>query len=262
MRLIDLTMPLWKGMPVCSTFPMNTSFRIEDSLCYETHGYRMYAITVDTEGGTCFMQPSQSARHRSGRMLPDIPLEEIILRETIVLTIPKKQREVIEADDIEAAFRASQMRDGDAVLVRTGWGDDERYFDKSLDYVLDTPHYSKAGATRLAEHMVRRKSNLFLSDTALLGYPEKHFIPEWCSRRPRPPNYPSPEAKEYLKTYTKERMKEDWEAFEAFPPNNITACKCLANCAKIGKERIKLIVLPLKILGAPSSTCRIVAVEE
>jgi len=261
MRLIDLTMPLWQGMPVCSTFPMNTSFKIEDSLSYETHGYRMYAITLDTEAGTCFMQPSQNVRYRHGRMLPDVPLAEIILRDTAVLTILRNKRELIDTIDVERAFQVTPTREGDAILIRTGWGDNERYFDTGVDYVLDTPHYTKGGATKLAELMRANKSNLFLSDTALLGYPENHFIPEWCKLVPRPPNYPSKEAKEYLKTYTKDRMKEDWEAFEAFPPNNIAVCKCLVNCGEIARERIKLIILPLKILNAPSSTCRVIAVE-
>ena len=122
--------------------------------------------------------------------------------------------------------------------------------------------YPSSGKTSIAKFMVDKESNLFLSDTALLGYPYKHFIPEWCKRKPKPSNYPSTEAKEYLKSYTKDKMKEDWETFEAFPPNNITACKCLVNCGQITKEHIKLIVLPLNILNAPSSTCRVIAVED
>jgi len=57
-------------------------------------------------------------------------------------------------------------------------------------------------------------------------------------------------------------MKEHWNTFDSFPEHGITACKRLVNCGAIPGQRTKLIILPLRILGAPASTCRIIAVEE
>jgi len=261
-RSIDLSMPLWEGMPVTSTFPFNTHFRLEYSWTYEKNGYIMYGITLDTEGGTCFMQPSQHVKYKDGRKLDELPMEKLILRDTVVLTVPKKEMEAINVADIDKALDKADFREGDVVLLRTGWGDGEKYFKMGDDYVLKTPHYLKEAADRLAERLAKKKCDIFISDTALLGYPKKHLIPEWCSRKPRPENYPSKEAKKYLETYTSDKVKEDWGAFEAFPRNGITACKCAVNCGAIRRERVKLIILPLKLRGLPSSPCRIVAVEK
>lgn len=241
---------------------MDSYFKIETALRYETHGYWMYSMTLDVEAGTCFMMPSQNAKYKDGRKLFDLPLEQLINRPCCILNIPKQEGGLVDVADVETAFSKADFREGDAVLLRTGWGDNERYFSMGDDYVIKTPHYVREGARRLAEIMASKHSDLFLTDTALLGYPAKHFIPEWAMRNPRPKSLPSSEAQEYLKGYTRERMKEDWNTFDAFPEKGITACKCLVNCGQIRGNRTKLIIVPLRLRDAPSSTCRIVAVED
>ena len=69
MKFIDLTKPLWEGMPIGSTFPTDAYFRMDAALHYETHGYWMYSMHLDVEAGTCFMMPSQGAKHRNGPKL-------------------------------------------------------------------------------------------------------------------------------------------------------------------------------------------------
>src|SRR5436190_11715880 len=54
-------------------------------------------------------------------------------------------------------------------------------------YVLQSPHFSIEAAQYLGERMTENESDLLLVDTALLGWPGRYLIPEWCSMLPTPP---------------------------------------------------------------------------
>ena len=104
----------------------------------------------------------------------------------------------------------AKPRRGDALLVRTGWGDHGAHTRPGPGYILESSHFSLEGAELLASRMSSAGQDLLLADTALIGWPDKHLIPEWCSLEPRPGPWPSPEAKVYLHLYTEEKMKEDF----------------------------------------------------
>jgi kynurenine formamidase len=102
---------------------------------------------------------------------------------------------------------------------------------------------------------------LLLVHTAVLGLPKKHLIPEWCSMLPVP-TAESAEARMYLHLYDGEKAKEDFAVEMEFARLGIMTVRKLIHCGQIQKERIKIIVSPLKIVRGVASTCRVVAVEE
>ena len=77
---------------------------------------------------------------------------------------------------------ASSPLTGDAILIATGWGD--KPYGES--YVLGSPHLSLEAAQYLTKQMNEKQSDLLLIDTAMVGWPEKHLLPEWCSLLPTP----------------------------------------------------------------------------
>jgi len=104
-------------------------------------------------------------------------------------------------------------------------------------------------------------SDLLVIDTALVGWPGKHLIPEWCSMLPTPPAE-SGEARMYLHLYNSDKAKEDFAIEMEIARFGIMTVRKLINCGQIRKSRIKIIVSPLQIVRGVASTCRVVAVED
>ena len=129
-------------------------------------------------------------------------------------------------------------------------------------YILESPHFSLGAAELLASKMVAKNSDLLLTDLAIIGWPNKHLIPEWCSLRPRPGPWPSPEAKVYLHLYDPEKSKRDFAVEIVFARAGIMTVKKLLHCGAIGQNRVKIIISPLNIVRGVSSTCRVIAVQE
>jgi kynurenine formamidase len=179
-----------------------------------------------------------------------------------VLDIPKKAGEGISADELKSAIDTSGVRSADAILIRTGWGDSQVHTQRGDHYILKTPYLSVQAAELAAAKMSELKSDLLLMDTALVGLPDKHLIPEWCSLLPRPGPWPSPEAKVYLHLYTPEKAKADFAAEIALARAGIMTVKKLVNCEAIQQKRTRIIVASLQIVRGVASTCRVAAVEE
>ena len=127
--------------------------------------------------------------------------------------------------------------------------------------MLDTPHLSLDGAEQLIAELQRRNSNLLLLDTALIGYPDKHLIPEWTTLTPRPNCWPSEAARAYLAGYLEREVLEDWAVEHQLAQAGIMIVSRLINCSAIKARRCQLIVSPLRIIRGVGSPCRVVAVE-
>jgi kynurenine formamidase len=129
-------------------------------------------------------------------------------------------------------------------------------------YVLKSPFFTVGAAELLAAKMMELNSDLLLTDTALIGLPDKHMIPEWCSLLPRPEPWPSSEARVYLHLYTPEKAKADFAAEIVLAKAGIMTVKKLVNCKVVSRKGIRLIVAPLDIVRGTASTCRVAALEE
>ncbi len=261
-RVIDLTMHIYEGMGIGRVFPQEQEFIIEDVLTYEQHGLRLCRFTMWQEPGTRLNLGSLAASRRNQPKLDEIDLGELYEKNTIILDIPKAAEEEVTPEEVEQAFDKADYREGDWVIIHTGWGDNQRYFGLGDDYALKSPHYSNEATQKLAEIMSANKSKLFGYDTASMGHPAKYIIPEWCQQKPRPKGWPSDEAKEYIRNYTAEKLKADWGGVMPLPQAGIMILGGLVNVGVLKKKRVKLTIFPLKIKGVGGGPCRVAAIEE
>jgi kynurenine formamidase len=236
-------------------FPTATHFLLAP------RGHPEKGTTVGTDGGTCILMPAQFNAFRKSRRLHEVEPHELVLRETVVLDVPKGPREPITENDLTSALQAADVRSGDAWLIRTGWGDGAPRERGSDAYLLDTPYLSPEAARFLGAAMKQRETDLLLLDTALISCPDKHLIPEWTTMGPRPLCYPSDSAKAYLQGYLEREVLEDWEADYLLAEAGIMTVQRLVNCGHIQQPRIRVIVAPLRVVRGVGSTCRVVAVE-
>lgn len=262
MRLVDLSLPLYEGMSAGRLFPQERPFQIEGIMTWEQHGMRMDTYSIYSEQGTRLIMYSIVAPRRDG---PKLDEAKIVLQDTVVIDIPKGPGEAITAEDIESAVVKADYREGDALLIRTGWGDNERYRVLGDDYVLKSPYYDGDRTWRkLLEIMTAKRSHLFCYDTANAGNMVK-VLEEWLAQKPLPKSWPSPEARAYVKKMaaglSKRTMVEGGLGLFRMCHAKINLLGGLVNCGEIKKERIKLIALPLKVQGGTMAPCNVVAIE-
>jgi kynurenine formamidase len=219
-------------------------------------------IVLGSETGTCLTLPSAYADFRKTARLHEVPLEKLFLRATTILDIAKQENEGISEIDLKQAIDKVRPPKGDALLLRTGWGD--RGFQKQggSRYMLASPYLSVEAAGVLASFMTEQGSDLVLMDSALTGRPDKHLIPEWGALFPRPGPWPSTEAQMYLNLYTPEKAKQDFAVELILAHAGIMTVKRLVDCAGLETSGFRIIVSPLHIVRGVSSTCRVIAVKE
>ena len=279
MRLVDLSMPIWEGAGYGEILAMpNTPVRFTEYMVYDRQGLRMTYAKLDDESGSPFMTPWQGSPHRKDPLGPnprypwkldEIPLERLILRDTVVLDVPGEDRHVITGEEIDRAVAAADYRDGDEVLVRCGWGTTDKAYGMGADYPLVSPSWSYEACLRIAEIMGRKGSAILMTDCALIMTPEYQGYgwstgPERPVPRPKP--WPSIEARE-------RQMDLPPGTFSPAPPSVgrggyvdlvvtlIAICKCLVNANRLTQRRVKMIVLPMRIRQGGASPCRFIAVE-
>jgi kynurenine formamidase len=255
MRFIELTLPLKHQSMPDEVLPTAVRF----FLAPKDHPEK--GIVVGSETGSCLVLPSVFADFRKSARIDELVPEKLFLRPTTVLSVDKRAKEEISERDLEGALTAIEPAHGDAVLVRTGWGDLSDIRAEAGAYVFDSPHFSLDAAKYLARWMQDHHNDLLLLDTAIVGWPGKHLIPEWSSLIPRP----SPESGEtrmYLHLYDGARMKADCAVELEFASRGIMTVRKLIHCGEIMEPRIRTIVAPLQIVRGVASTCRVVALED
>jgi kynurenine formamidase len=255
MHFIDLTMPLNHQWMPDEILPTSVKFFLGPK------NHQEKGIVVGSDTGTCLTLPAVFADFRTTSRLDELPPEKLVLRPTTVAAIPKGNEEVIALPELEKALDASRPAKGDALLITTGWGDRSSHDLEGGAYVLQSPHFSLEAAKYLAERMHGNENDLLLVDTALVGRPGSHLIPEWCSMLPTPP-VESGEARMYLHLYNADKAKADFAVEMAFARRGIMMVRKLVRCGQIKSAQIKIIVAPLKIVRGVAATCRVVAVED
>lgn len=255
MKFTELTMPLnhdWmpdQGLPTAIKFFLGPKDHQEKGM------------VVGSDSGTCLALPSLFVDFRKGPRLDQIPPEKLFLRPSAVARINKSEGEQITKPDVERALDTARPARGEGLLITTGWGDRPYYRSEGEAYVLGSPHFSLEAAEHLARAMKENENDLLMADTAVLGLPASHIIPEWFSMLPTPAAE-SAEARMYLHLYNGEKAKKDFAVEMAFARQGIMTVRKLIGCAQIKKEQVKMIVAPLKVVRGVASTCRVVAVEE
>jgi kynurenine formamidase len=255
MNFIELTMPLSHQWMPDEVLPTSVKFFLGPK------NHQEKGIVVGSETGTCLVLPSAFADFRKTTRIDQLRIEKLVLRPTTVAAIAKSDGEEITRADVERAFDSSPPAKGDALLIRRGWGDQSYHELEGGDYVLQSPHFSLEAAKYLGARMKENDSDLLLVDTAIIGWPGKHLIPEWCSMTPTPP-VESGEARMYLHLYDADKVKADFAVEMEFARLGITTVRKLIHCGQIKNAKVKVIVAPLQIVRGVASTCRVVAVED
>ena len=251
MKFHELTMPLNHQWMPDDVLPTSVKFFLGPK------NHQEKGMVIGSDSGTCLTLPAVFEAFRKTARLDEVALDKLVLRPTTVITIAKSEGEEINDADVKNGFDAAQPAKGDAILIATGWGD--KPYGES--YLLGSPHLSLEAARYLAKRMNQNQSDLLLVDTALVGWPDKHLIPEWCSMLPTPPAE-SPEARMYLHLYDGEKANKDFAAEMVLARAGIMIVRKLVHCGQIKKDKIKIIVSPLKVVRGVASTCRVVALED
>jgi kynurenine formamidase len=250
MTLIELTMPLNHRWMPDDVLPTSVKFFLGPK------NHEEKGMVVGSDSGTCLTLPSMFEPFRKTARLDEVPVEKLVLRAATVLRISKAEAEEITRADVEKAFDEARPATSDAILIATGWGDQPC----GESYVFGSPHLTLEAARYLAARMNENRSDLLLIDTALVGWPDKHLMPEWRSFLPTPAPE-SAEARMYLHLYDGEKAKEDFAVEMEFARAGIMTVRKLLHCGRINKDKIKIIVSPLKVVRGVASTCRVVALE-
>ncbi len=266
MRITNLTLPLYPFMPVGSVWAWDSPFQKHAITTVDSHGVETYQMTFHSETGTRLMLGA--CYDETAPRVDQLDYAPFVNRDTVIIDIPKGEREEISPEDIDRTVAVDpDFCDGDAVLIRTGWGDNERYRHLGDDYAILTPHFSVAGAERLIEVMQRKHSDVMFTDCAYIGNAGERFMyPEWASRAPwdRPP-FPSQQARIYMRHYTRARGAgggaPDWAASVPLHAA-LSPIAALCNCGALRSKRVKITLLPLFLEGAAGAPCSVIAIEE
>jgi len=251
MKFVELTMPLNHQWMPDDVLPTSVKFFLGPK------NHQEKGMVVGSDSGTCLTLPSAFEAFRKTARLDELPVDKLVLRPATVLAIAKTEGEEITKADVQKAFESARPAKGGAILIATGWGD--KPYGES--YVLGTPHLTLDAAQYLAPRMNENQNDLLLTDTALVGWPDKHLMPEWGSFLPLPAAE-SAEARMYLHLYDGEKAKADFAVEMRFARAGIITVRKLVHCGQIGKDRIRIIVSPLKIVRGVASTCRVIAIED
>jgi kynurenine formamidase len=252
----DLTLPLdhdWMPdeiLPVAAHFYLAPKYHPDKG------------VILGSETGTCLTLPSAFADFRKTSRLHEVPLEKLFLRATAILDLAATDNQEISDPEMKQILDSLQIPRGNALLLRTGWGDCGAHGLQGSRYIMASPHLCLAAAERLAEFMVEHESDLLLTDLAMIGRPDQHLIPEWNSLVPRPGPWPSTEAQIYLHLYTPEKAKSDFAVELVLAQAGIMTVKRLIHCRDLVTDGLRVIVSPLHIVRGVSSTCRVIAVKE
>jgi kynurenine formamidase len=275
-KLIDLTMPIWESAGYGEILPFtNSPVRLTEYMFYQKHGIRMTRMKLDGETGSPFMVPHQRMPFDATPLQPnpkfswtldEIPLERLILRETAIIDIRAGEGHEITAEEMKQAIREADFRNGDEILVRTGWGTRERAYELGVDYYKRTPSIHYDAASILAEKMDEMGSSIFMTDCGLVNPPSvqgNNWFRGESPLVPLPKPWPSAEARErVLDLGAHKHGSSQPSSYGALIRKAMAGCKCLVDCDQISANRVKMIVLPLLIERAGASPCRFIAVEE
>ncbi len=258
-KTVNLTIPLSPFFPIGSVFPWDAPFHTEDITSYKVNAARLFYISMGSDTGTRLMGP--------GLFGPDAPkvdslaLDTLVNRSTILLSIPKAARQAIDAEDVERAFsRVGAWDPGDAVLLATGWGDQQRWKTLGENYALESPYLTLQAAECLLTYLEKYQSNLFLTDCAYLERLGDKFVRwEWMNVPPwQRPAWPSEEAQAYLRHFTRDMAEADWVVTRRILQKT-WAIAGLANCGSLPSQRLRITCLPMFVQEAGEAPCTVIA---
>ena len=215
-KYIDLT------LPIDGAFRFKVDFKRD--LSHEKDRAQATSFQISAHAFTHLDAPLHMVAN--GKSIDLFPVEYFI-GDAVLLDIPKGKSEAITASDMEKAGKMA--RDGDIVLIRTGWLE-KMWGKEGYD---DCPYLTKDAA----EWLVRLKARI-------AGY---DFVEDYSVRD----------------FHRKGRINpEDLVVHQILLRNGVLNLEYVNNLSKVLRPRFKIIALPLPLKGCDGSLTRVVAVED
>ncbi|MGF1472134.1 MAG: cyclase family protein [Rubrobacteraceae bacterium] len=142
MKIRDLSQAYTNGMPHAPTIP---GPRFEQVKTVEDHGYSVTQLSVATHIGTHIDAPSHLIE--DGQTIEEVPLGALV-GPAFAISVDKAPGQQITAAELESAVGESFS--GDALLIRTGWGD--RFGEEEY---ADHPYLSESAARWIVDRGFR-----------------------------------------------------------------------------------------------------------
>jgi len=160
MKLIDITMEIYVGMPVLPV-PWYPTPEVSLVLTREKDLARRVAhkLTMLTHTATHIDAPVHYIE--GGKSLDEIPINVFVGDAVVATMFHKAPKGRITAEDLEKAV-GLKVREGDALIIRTGWT--TRMHGKP-EYFTDSPVLTKDAAEWIVEKKIRMVVIDFQTDT-------------------------------------------------------------------------------------------------
>ena len=173
MKIIDLSCPFDLNYGVPYHVTKLESYEWKPCYTMKRDNHMITKINFLTHSGSHIDAPCHVFEREDKKgifTVDEWPLEQLY-GETVVLDIPKGELEEITADDLEKA--KPEVKEGDIVLVHTGWG---RYYvedRKSPEYMT----YRRPGfVPSAAEWLVKKKVKALGHDLIVTNHPNHQFL--------------------------------------------------------------------------------------
>ena len=237
MKIIDLTCPLDLDFALPHHMMKLDSYDWRITHTIKRNGFMMSELKLATHCATHIDAPIhvfEKGEKKGILTVDEWPLEQLY-GETVVLDIPKKDLGEITADDLEKA--RPEVREGDIVLVHTGWG---RFFVEDRKSPIYLTNNRPGFVLSAAEWLVKRKVKALGSDLIVTQHPQYQFVAS-----------PEEKAKGAITAYE--------PVHKTILGNDIILIEQLTNLDKIKGKRVTAGFFPLAIKGLDGSPIRALA---
>ncbi len=156
LQTIELSHPWGHGVP---SYPGQEDVKMFRAVKFAQHGVMAHRINTVMHTGTHMNAPIHLVQKAAD--LASIPVDRFF-GNGIVLDIPKKNYEVITAEDLKAA--GARVEQGDIVVINTGW---HKKYSDGQEYFGESPGLSK----NAAEWLVQKDCKLVAVDMPQVDHP-------------------------------------------------------------------------------------------
>lgn len=144
--LIDLSHPFGSGCPL---WPYFEDVQIEKKHYMAKSGVLSQKVTTVMHVTTHADSPAHVIE--GAKYTHEIPLDKYY-GEAVCLDIPKDKWGLITAEDLDKACEKTPVKEGDIVLIHTGWN---KYWGDSQKYFLHAPGLGKSAGEWFVKHKVK-----------------------------------------------------------------------------------------------------------
>jgi arylformamidase len=173
MRIVEISGPIEDGMwSYGDPYPRTRITQIPPPAWLD---YPVYSQTVTLAVQSSTYLETAAHMDRERMTIDQLPLARCYQIDALMLWVPRQADEAITADHLTHALAASgeQLKEGDALLVGTGW--DRHWY--SPDYVTHPPYFTAAAIDWVLDHGV----SLLGGDTPRYDSPNnpQNFFPKF-----------------------------------------------------------------------------------